>query len=498
MIAMEQSSTQSLREMPKPRDLVRARTTLQPQAYDENAMPSLRLTRSSKFARRVGRCLMLGLILGSILVAFAPWQQSVRGSGNVVGFSPQDRPQMIESPIKGRVSVIGDGIVENASVKAGQVIVEISDLDPEYLTRLRSQLDAKKSKVDSLEQLVAASERQLAANRAVAKTQTTQVETYRLVKDQMVAAAEAAIVSAQGKVRSYTEKLKESRAKEEQLKLDHQRQKTLFEEKIVSELKYQEAERKYLEAAARVNQAIAEIESAEADVIAKQRDRDGKEQKAQTDIDYAKSLLEKSEADIAKSESEVAKARSDMQTAVADWIDSQSKYARQQTQRLVAPFDGIVTQITPNLGSQMLKEGDPIAMIVPHTDQRAVQVWLDGNDANLVEPGREVRLQFEGWPAVQFAGWPSVAVGTFGGTIASIDATDNGKGQFRALVIPDEDLQAWPEPRFLRQGVRANGWVLLQRVPLWYELWRQINGFPPVLEKAETSKTLKAPKLPKA
>ena len=96
-----------------------------------------------------------------------------------------------------------------------------------------------------------------------------------------------------------------------------------------------------------------------------------------------------------------------------------------------------------------------------------------------------MRLQFEGWPALQFSGWPSIAVGTFGGRVPLVDPTDNGKGKFRVLVEPDPDEQQWPSHRFLRQGVRANGWVLLNVVPIGYELWRQFNGFPPVISLDE-------------
>jgi len=154
-------------------------------------------------------------------------------------------------------------------------------------------------------------------------------------------------------------------------------------------------------------------------------------------------------------------------------------------------------QITPNQGSQVLKEGDPICTIVPDTADRAVQIWLDGNDAPLVEPGRHVRLQFEGWPAVQFTGWPSVAVGTFGGEIVSVDAKDDGFGKFRVLVLPDEESGPWPNERYLRQGVRTNGWVLLDQVPLWYEIWRNMNGFPPVVHPEQPKESTKVPKLPK-
>ncbi|MCA9008078.1 MAG: toxin secretion protein, partial [Planctomycetaceae bacterium] len=111
-----------------------------------------------------------------------------------------------------------------------------------------------------------------------------------------------------------------------------------------------------------------------------------------------------------------------------------------------------------------------------------------------------VRLQFEGWPAVQFSGWPSVAVGTFGGEVVSVDAIDNGLGKFRILIRPDPDDNPWPQDRFLRQGVRANAWVLLNQVPLWYEVWRKLNGFPPAVsveEPGQKDSKSKPPKLPK-
>src|SRR5690606_32195234 len=101
----------------------------------------------------------------------------------------------------------------------------------------------------------------------------------------------------------------------------------------------------------------------------------------------------------------------------------------------------------------------------------------------LVSEGRHVRLQFEGWPAIQFAGWPSVAVGTFGGTVAFVDPHDDGMGNFRVVVVPEETVDKWPEPRFLRQGVRAKSWILLEEVRVGFELWRRFNGFPPMLKQ---------------
>jgi hypothetical protein len=114
----------------------------------------------------------------------------------------------------------------------------------------------------------------------------------------------------------------------------------------------------------------------------------------------------------------------------------------------------------------------------------------------LVTPGRHVRLQFAGWPALQFSGWPSVAVGTFGGTVTVVDAVDDGLGRFRVLVIPDQGVpgtvtnEPWPDPSYLRPGGKVSGWIMLDVVSLGFELWRQFNGFAPSLEQA--------PKSPKA
>ena len=110
---------------------------------------------------------------------------------------------------------------------------------------------------------------------------------------------------------------------------------------------------------------------------------------------------------------------------------------------------------------------------------------IDGNDLPLIREGDAVRLQFEGWPAVQFVGWPSVAVGTFGGKVYRIDPNADGKGKFRIFVEPSSSEQPWPNEEYLRQGVRTQGWVLLNQVSVGYELWRQINGFPPFREAPE-------------
>ena len=469
---------------------------LAPAAYSEAALPSLKLARSSRLARTIGKLLFVSLVAGTVLVAVAPWQQSVKGTGNVIAYAPSERQQTIEAPIKGRVVRLGEGIFENAHVRKGDLIAEIADIDTDYLLRLEGQLSASGRQVKAAEDLLGANRRNLTAATTIVSSFDSQVSAYQLVKEQVIAGADAMVASAENKVEAEQQQLAEHEATLAQVEADYERQKTLYEEKIVSQLKFQESERKLKEAQAKVKKAYAYVRSADNDLLSKQSERKAKEQKAQIDIDYAIASMRKAKVDVGKAESDVAKAQSDLTKAQKALLESETKVARQRSQRIYAPFDGFVTRITPNQSSQILKEGDAICVIVPDTADRAVQVWLDGNDAPLVQPGRHARLQFEGWPAVQFAGWPSVAVGTFGGKVISVDATDDGKGKFRILVLPDDTEHEWPNERFLRQGVRANGWVLLDQVPLWYEIWRNMNGFPPVVS-TEEPKGGKPPKLPK-
>jgi multidrug efflux pump subunit AcrA (membrane-fusion protein) len=195
-------------------------------------------------------------------------------------------------------------------------------------------------------------------------------------------------------------------------------------------------------------------------------------------------------------ELEYAKYLSEISSASAELARIETRLARQASQSITAPRSGRVQRIFAPQGGVMVKSGQDLALIVPETANRSVELRVSGNDAPLLSVGRKVRLQFEGWPAVQFAGWPSVAIGTFGGDIAVIDPGADAEGNVRIIVFPEEGAE-WPDARYLRQGVRVVGWILLDSVSLGWELWRQFNGFPPTIKlappttvetKAESSK----------
>jgi len=460
-------------------------TMLAPVAYSEAVLPALRLARSSRLARRIGRVLAVMLGLAIIAALFAPWQQSVTGSGNVVAFAPLERQLIVQAPIKGRIVKWAEDIAENAHVKQGQVILDIQDIDPDYLRRLQEQAASGQRQLIAANESLAAGRRNVEAAQASIMPYQEQLRAYRTVQTEIVAAADQYVKSSEQKVQAETRALEEAQAGFSQALADYQRQKSLFEKGFASEQKFQQAEQKYLEAKAKVGKAMAYLAASKNELEAKRRERQAKERKAQVDIEYAQTSLNEATGKVAKAQSDVAKAQSDVAKAEQALAKLDTAVSRQQRQVVRAPRDGFILKLLANQGGEMVKEGDPLCIIVPDTTDRAVQVWLDGNDAPLVEPGRHVRLQFEGWPAVQFAGWPSVAVGTFGGEVLSVDSTDNGKGKFRVLVGPTADDTAWPSDWYLKQGVRANGWVLLDEVGLGYELWRRLNGFPPVVAMDE-------------
>lgn len=463
----------------------------------EELFPAMRLVRASRIARRVAKWLIACLMLAIAAMAFASWQQTITGRGNVVAFDPIDRRQLVESPLNGRIVRWGEDIRENAYVEEGQLILEIQDMDPQLMSRLKQQLDAGQRQVTASEDQIRAAKRQVDVLESIIETYEAQVAAFEEVQKQTVAAATEYIRMSENKLKAEQQNLEAATAGLRQAEADYQRQKQLHSEGLASELKMQLAERKYQEALAKQEQSRSYVEAAKSDLVAKNRERDAKEREAQAKVDSVKASLRKAHSDVAKAQGDVAKTESDLAKFQKEVVDLQVTLARQENQTICAPRAGYIMDLVATQGGEYVKVGDPLFEIVPRVENLAAQVWIDGNDVPLVSPGRKVRLQFEGWPAVQFSGWPSVAVGTFGGVVSIVDSTDDGQGRFRVVIVPDEDCDPWPTFPYLRQGARTNGWILLDRVRLGYELWRRLNGFPPALKTKASSEDEKPAKPPK-
>lgn len=205
-------------------------------------------------------------------------------------------------------------------------------------------------------------------------------------------------------------------------------------------------------------------------------------QTAKLDLDRKEDLLSKGLA--SQRDFETARIRyksyvAEESKAMAELNKAQVNLSRQSIQILRAPRDGTIVQIIAGDIATTVKEGDAIATFVPSGVTPAVELFVDGLNVPLIQPGRKVRLQFEGWPVVQFSGWPSTAIGTFGGIVRTVDPTVSPNGRFRVIIVADPDDVPWPDERFLRLGAGVKGWVMLDTVSVGYELWRQLNNFPP-------------------
>lgn len=402
-------------------------------------------------AARLLAVLLLLAFVGSLVgLAFTPWRQNVTAHGRLVAYAPLERQQPIQAPISGRVTRWF--VQEGDHIDRGDPIVELSDNDPQILARLERERSSVIAQLESAELSV-----------AVAKAKVSALES---VRESATIAASLKLDIAKNKKEAAEHNLEASDAAFKTAQLNVKRQRALHEDGLVSTRTLEVAELELETTDASLRRAKASLAAAKSEVKVARADQGKTQGDAQAKVEDASSSIQKAMSDKAKAEGDLAKL--------------ETRLSRQETMRITAPRDGTLFRIDALAGTGVAKQGDVLAMLVPDTKDRAVELWVDGNDAPLVTAGRHVRLQFEGWPAVQFVGWPSVAVGTFGGEVSFIDSTDNGKGQFRIVVVPSGD-EPWPDGRYLRQGVRANGWVLLNKVSLGYELWRQFNGFPPAV-----------------
>ncbi len=402
-------------------------------------LPSMTSVAGYAPARRLAWLLVILFILLVVALGFTPWQQSITGSGRSIALAPLERQQTISAPVDGRV--VRWHVNEGTRVRKDDVIVDISDNDPGMIERLRGELADARERQGSLGDRIAGLEASRENALAAAESRVSMAAERISAAERGLDAAQATLVAAR-------------------LNLDRQ-------EQLVK----------------RGLTAVRNVELARLD-----NDR------AAAELERARNTLNASRQDHQATISDRQKVESDYKALIEDANASRSvasgavrpietRLARQSTQQIRAPRDGVILRLLAQPGSEMLKAGEALAILVPDTSRTVVELWISGNDMPLLHVGDKVRLQFEGWPAIQFVGWPSVAVGTFGGEITLIDATDDGSGRFRILAAPDPNDDAWPEARYLRQGVRANGWVLLRQVKLGFEVWRRFNGFPPTTTK---------------
>jgi multidrug resistance efflux pump len=410
---------------------------------------------------------ILGLLL--LVFLFLPWTQNVSGAGSVTTLKPNQRPQTVQSAIAGRIEKWY--VNEGDYVKKGDTILFISEikedyLDPNLVENTGRQVDAKVSSASSYASKVKALENQIGA-----------IDNERVLKFKQ---AQNKLIQAKLKVQSDSIDLE---AVKTQLKIA----KTQYNRSI-------NLNKEGLKPLTDVEEKRVKLQDTEAKII----NQENKYIAAQNEVLNAKMELNRILAEYSE---KVAKAQSDKQTALSSQFDTEAQVNKLKNQYqnyqirngmyyIVAPQNGYVNRALQSGIGETIKEGTSIVSIMPANFDIAVETYISPVDFPLIHKGEKVRVWFDGWPSIVFSGWPGASFGTFGGVIVAKENFISENGKYRVLIAPDKNDKVWPKQLSIGAGTQTI--ALLDNVPIWFEIWRTLNGFPPnFYEPTPTEKTKK-------
>ena len=395
-------------------------------------------------------------MISAAVMLFLPWTQNIRARGAVTTLLQEHRPQEIPTIIPGRV--LKWHVREGDIVRQGDTIVQLAEvkddyLDPKLVARTREELDAKRLSVESY--------------RNKSGTALQQIAALREAMDLKMRDMDNKIRQQQLKIRSDSMDLNAAGNDLEIKTAQFRRQKIMYDSGVVSLVQLEQRNQAYQESMAKRTSAEIKLTNTRQEYLRLQLERNGEMQQ----------YLEK----ISKAEGDRYQALSEVQSGSGEIAKLENQFSnytiRNGLYTVLAPQDGQVVKAKKAGIGEILKEGEMIAEIVPTRVEYAIEMFVRPVDLPLLDIGQKVRLLFDGFPAIVFSGWPAASYGTFGGEIAAIESNVSQNGKFRILIREAPGEKAWP--RQLMMGTGAQGIALLKDVPVWYELWRNINGFPP-------------------
>ncbi|WP_256003423.1 HlyD family secretion protein [Pedobacter deserti] len=400
--------------------------------------------------------IILGLCLLALLILFLPWTQNISGTGAVTTLKPDQRPQTIHTAIAGRIEKWY--VREGDYVEKGDTILFISEtkedyFDPNLVNNTKQQVDAKKNALKSYDSKVQSLESQMAA---LANEQRLKIQ------------------QANNKIRQALLKVKSDSIDLEAVKTQLKIATTQFDRAV-------QLNKEGLKPLTDVEEKRLKLQDAQAKIIT----QENKLLAAQNDLINAQVEIGRITAEYNE---KLAKSSSDKFTALSSQFDTEAQVNKLQNQYvnysirngmyyIKAPQSGYVNRALQSGIGEILKEGTPIVSIMPAGYEIAVETYVRPIDLPLLKKGDEVRVWFDGWPTIVFSGWPGMSYGTFGGRIVAIENFISPNGKYRVLIAPDKRDAAWPKQ--LSIGAGAQTIALLETVPVWFEVWRTLNGFPP-------------------
>lgn len=405
--------------------------------------------------KRLPLYLTLGILALLFVGMFLPWTQNIQAKGYLTTLKPDQKPQAIQSVIAGRLDKWF--IREGSFVEAGDTIVYISEIkseyfDPNLVQRTAEQANAKSKSITSYSDKVQSLNNQYAALK----------EAMRLKLEQ----TQNKILQTQFKITSDSIDLIAYKINSSIAEKQYNRTKTLQEKGLksltdleIKNLKLQETQAKVTVQSNKYLGKKNELINLRLQLLAVESEYADKLSKSQSDKYSALSSQLDATATTSKLENKL------------------SNYTQRQTlYYITAPQSGYIAKTIKKGIGEIIKEGTDIVTIMPEKYDLGVEIYVKPRDLPLLSLGNTVRLQFDGWPAFVFSGWPNTSFGTFSGEVVAIDQFISSNGKYRLLIAPSDEAKPWPN--LLRVGSGTKSFILLNDVPIWYELWRQLNGFP--------------------
>ncbi|MBK6391455.1 MAG: HlyD family efflux transporter periplasmic adaptor subunit [Saprospiraceae bacterium] len=397
-----------------------------------------------------------GIIVSLILFSFLPWTQNIKAKGYVTTLEQEYRPQKVYASIPGKIFIWQ--VNEGDFVKKGDTILVLSEikeeyLDPNLINRTQSQLDNKKTGIEFYQGKI--------------NTTQKQIENLMQAKKLKIEQLKNKLQQLKNKLEGETAELQANENETKLLKDQYDRQLKMFEQGLVSQTQLQQRNIQYQNAFSKKIVTENKLSQTQQEIINIRVEQNGIEQEYTEKINKAEGDNYQNKSQIANTQAEVAK----LENQVSNYT------IRNQMYVVLAPQNGQIVQANKAGLGEILKEGEPICSIVPERVNYAVEMYIRPMDLPLVNIGQKVRFMFDGFPAIIFSGWPQSSYGTFSGKVVSFENTIGKNGFYRVLIAEDESIKKWPEQ--LRIGTGAQSILLLKNVPIWYEIWRNINGFPP-------------------
>ena len=406
--------------------------------------------------------------LAFVFIMFLPWTQNIKTQGNVNTLFQEQRPQKLNSPIPGRI--IKRYVKNGDVVKKGDTILQISEikddyLDPLLVERTQEQVQAKKGVREYYNAKISTTENQIAAITAAKDLKLNQIKIKIAQLQNKLKAEQAELTAVNNELKIAQDQLN--------------RQNKMYEEGLVSLTQLQQRNVSYQNALAKKTSAENKLAQTQQEITAQNIEQNAVIQEYTEKLSKTEGDRFQSMGQVAGSTGDIAK----LENQVATYKMRKGLYY------ILATQDGQITQLTKAGIGEIVKDAETIGIIVPKKIDYIAEIYVKPVDLPLIRENQKVMLTFDGFPAIVFSGWPNSSYGTFSGKIIAVENSISENGLFKAIVAEDKTQKRWPPN--MKIGTGASGIAILNDVPIWYEIWRNINGFPPDYYQVNTQKNEK-------